>query len=90
MWNYHSIRRSFCRGKALPRKPINFQIILIWQCFAQTSQRRDKLSMKAQRVEHLHFKMIVGSIKIVAQMLNPYKFFYRALRARIIHDTNDK
>jgi hypothetical protein len=47
--NYSRIRQSFCRGKALPRKSINFQIILIWQCFAQTSQRRDKLSMKAQR-----------------------------------------
>jgi hypothetical protein len=54
-------------------------MILIWQCFAQTSQRRDKLSMKAQRVEHLHFKMIVGSIKIVAQMLNPSKFVFIVL-----------
>jgi hypothetical protein len=35
--------------------------------------------MKAQRVEHLHFKMIVGSIKIVAQMLNPYKFVFIGL-----------
>jgi hypothetical protein len=34
---------------------------------------------KAQRVEHLHFKMIVGSIKIVAQMLNPYKFVFIGL-----------
>ena len=66
------------RDKLLPRQSINFQMILIWQCFAQTSQRRDKLSMKAQRVEHLHF-MIVVSIKIVAQMLNPYKFVFIGL-----------
>jgi hypothetical protein len=54
-------------------------MILIWQCFAQTSQLRDKLSLKAQRVDHLHFKMIVGSIKIVAQMINPYKFVFIGL-----------
>jgi hypothetical protein len=54
-------------------------MILAWECSAQTSQRRDKLSMKAQRVEHLRFKMIVGSIKIVAQMLNPYKFVFIGL-----------
>jgi hypothetical protein len=32
--------------------------------------------MKAQRVEHLRFEMVVESIKILAQMLNPYKFVF--------------
>jgi hypothetical protein len=38
------------RGKAFPQKSISFQIILNWECFALTSQRRDKLLVKAQRV----------------------------------------
>jgi hypothetical protein len=46
-------------------------MILIWECFAQTSQRRDKLSMKAKRVEHLQINILVKSLEIVVQMLNP-------------------
>jgi hypothetical protein len=47
-------------------------MIFVWECFALNSQRRDNLSIKAQRVEHLRCEMVVGSIKILAQMLNPY------------------
>ncbi|MCA2756306.1 MAG: hypothetical protein IM467_18480 [Microcystis sp. M137S2] len=55
--------------------------IIKGECYAQTSQRRDNLSMKAKRVEHLQIEIVVGSIKMVAQMLNPYRFvFDNALR----------
>ncbi len=38
----------------------------------QTSQRRDKLSVKSQRAEHLRIEISVMDFKIVAQMLSPY------------------
>ena len=67
-------RRSPCRGRAFPQKSINFEIILIWECSALNSQRRDNLSVKANRAEHLRFEIVVGNLKIFTQMLCPYKF----------------
>ena len=38
----------------------------------KTLQRRDNLSVKAKRVEHLRIEILVVSLEMVAQMLNPY------------------
>lgn len=51
--------------------------IIKWECYAQTSQRRDNLSMKAKRVEHLQIEIVVGSIEMVTQILNPLKSWGR-------------
>jgi hypothetical protein len=63
---------TICRGKAFPRLSISFQILLVWECFAQASQCRENLLVKAERVKHLQNDMSVVSLGIVAQMLNPY------------------
>ena len=33
-----------------------------------------KSEVKAKRAEHLCFEIVVGSLKVLTQMLNPYKF----------------
>ena len=52
------------------------------ECFAhklqhlpKNSNRRDKLSVIAKRVEHLRIEILVASCEIVVQMLNPYIFW---------------
>jgi hypothetical protein len=65
-------------------------MFLIWECFALTSQRRDKLSMKAQRVEHLRCEMVVGSIKNIGANAQPLQVcVYRDLRTRINYDIKE-
>ena len=44
----------------------------IGNAIAQTSQRRDNLSLIAKRVQHLRTKILVESLGMVAQMLNLY------------------
>jgi hypothetical protein len=41
-----------------------------------TSKCRENLSVKAKRVKHLRSNISVMSLKIVAQMLNPYSFLF--------------
>jgi|GEM_PF-1286463 len=46
--------------------------LAIGNAIAQTSQRRDNLSLIAKRVQHLRTKILVESLGMVAQMLNLY------------------
>lgn len=46
--------------------------LAISNAIAQTSQRRDNLSLIAKRVQHLRTEILVESLGMVAQMLNLY------------------
>ena len=63
------------RGKAFPQPSINFKIPLIWECYAQNSQRRDNLKEKG-KIEKIGFSLFPFyfwlDLQIVAQMQNPY------------------
>jgi hypothetical protein len=47
-----------CRGRAFPQQFMILQIRFIGNALPNTSQRRDKRSFKAKRVEHLQIKKI--------------------------------
>ena len=62
------------KGQSIPTEIYKFSDNFNWECFALTSQCRDKRSVKAKRVKHLRNDISVMSLEIVAQMLNPYRF----------------
>jgi hypothetical protein len=49
----------------------------------QSPIRRDKLLIKAKRVEHLRMKIVVESCEILAQMLYPYVYTFARINTKI-------
>ncbi len=68
---------------AFLRLSISFQILPVWECYAQISQRRkdllqrrENLLVKAERVKHLRIDILVMSLGMVTQMLYPYDDYF--------------